>query len=200
MLLKLDPEMITVAPTAPLVGSNPEIDGEGNTVKLKALLIVIPLVVTEIGPVTAPGGTVVVILVALEEVTIAAVPLKDTEGEALKFVPEIITVAPMAPLVGLEFEIVGVGRTIKLEELVRVIPLTTMEIEPDVAAGGTVAVILVAVEEETLASVPLKLTIFSEGVALKFVPEMVTTVPMAPLGGLNPVIVGVAKTVKLPPL
>lgn len=111
------PEIITVAPTAPLTGAKPEMVGVGNTVKLKALVTVTPLVVTSIGPVTAFKGTVVVMLVEFDEVTVAAVPLKETNGEPLKLVPEIITVAPTAPAGGLALVIVGVLSTVKLVAL-----------------------------------------------------------------------------------
>jgi hypothetical protein len=172
-------------------------DGAGNTVKLDELVIVTPLVITEIGPSKAPAGTMVVILLAFEAVTFATTPLNDTKGEPLKFVPEIITVAPTAPLTGLKPVMVGVGRTVKPEELETVTPLTFTEIKPVVAPPGTVVDMLVAVEEETVASVPLNRTIFSVGVVLKFVPVIVTVVPSAPLPGVKLEIVGVATTLKL---
>jgi hypothetical protein len=169
-LLKFVPEIITVAPTAPLPGLKPDMDGVGNTVKLKELVIVIPLVVTVIGPVTALRGTVVVILVELEDITDATVPLNDTAGEPPKLVPEMITVAPTAALVGLALEMVGVGSTVKFEEDVAVTPLSVKEIKPVVAPIGTVVVIVVVVEALTVAGVPLKLITFSTGLVLKFVP------------------------------
>jgi hypothetical protein len=60
----------------------------------------------------------------------------------------------------------------------------------EVAAVGTVAPILVAVEEETKASVRLNRTALFAGVIEKFVPLTVTAVPGVPIVGLNPVIVG----------
>jgi hypothetical protein len=63
--LKLVPEIITEAPTAPLPGLKPVMVGEGRTVKLVALVIVTPPVVTSIVPDVAPTGTVVVIVVAV---------------------------------------------------------------------------------------------------------------------------------------
>ena len=74
-------------------------------------------------PVVALAGTVVVIEVALEEVTTAAVPLNFTIGLLSKFVPVMVTVAPTAPLDGVKLVIVGVNRTVKLVVLVSVIPL-----------------------------------------------------------------------------
>lgn len=69
--------MVTVAPTAPLVGAKPVIVGVGRTVKLEALVTVTPLEVTEMGPVAALAGTVTTMVVALEEVTVALIPLKN---------------------------------------------------------------------------------------------------------------------------
>jgi hypothetical protein len=60
-------------------------------------------------------------------VTVAVVPLNLTTlfaGVVLKFVPEIVTVAPTAPFDGENPVKVGVGKTVKLEALVNVTPLT----------------------------------------------------------------------------
>jgi hypothetical protein len=46
-------------------------EGVPKTVKLEALLMVTPLTVTDIGPVPAPAGTEVVILVVVAAVTTA---------------------------------------------------------------------------------------------------------------------------------
>lgn len=99
--------MVIEAPTAPLAGLKPEIDGEGNMVKLDKLVMVTPLVVTEIDPEEAPEGTDVVMLLAFEELTTAFVPLNDTIGELLKFVPLIVTTVPAAPSEGVNAVIVG---------------------------------------------------------------------------------------------
>ena len=167
---------------------------ESITVKLVLLVAVTEFTATEIVPVVAPVGTVVVILVAVEVVTTAVVPLNFTilfAGAVLKFVPVIVTVASTAPLNGLKLVMVGGGSvTVKLEELVAVRELTVTEIAPVVAPVGTVVVILVAVEADTVAAVPLKLTLLLAGVALKFVPVMVIVVPTTPLDGLKLVIVG----------
>ena len=52
-----------------------------------------------------------------------------------------------------------------------------------VAASGTVTVRVVGVEEITFVLTDPKKTILSEGVELKFVPVMVTVVPMRPATG-----------------
>jgi hypothetical protein len=56
--VKLLPLIVTLAPTAPLVGVTFAIVGAGITVKLVALVAVPPGVVTLTGPVVAPVGTV----------------------------------------------------------------------------------------------------------------------------------------------
>ena len=59
--VKLVPVMTTLVPTGPLVGLKLVIVGEPMAVKLLALVAVPPGVVTAIGPVVAPLGTVAVI-------------------------------------------------------------------------------------------------------------------------------------------
>lgn len=199
-VLKFVPEIITVAPGAPLVGLNPVIVGVGSTVKLDEVEMVTPLTVTEINPLVAPAGTLVVILVGEEIDAVAIVPLKRiifSVGVALKFVPEMVTVVPSAPLPGVNPVMVGEASTVKLAALLIVTPLVVTAIIPDPAPEGTVVVILVAFEEVTVALIPLNATV---GEGLKFVPVMITIAPGAPLAGLNPVIAGVGRTVKIPGL
>jgi len=161
VVLKFVPAMLTTAPGAPLSGVKLTIDGVGRIEKLPELVIVTPLVVTETGPVEVPAGTVTVMDVAVEAVTVAATPLKDTAlfvGVILKFVPLIVTVAPTAPDEGLRLVMVGRGNTEKLDALVMVMPFTVTEILPVVAPVGTVVVILVVVDDVTTAVVLLNLT------------------------------------------
>ena len=56
--VKVVPLIVTLVPTAPLVGVKPVIVGAGMTVKLVALVAVPPGVMTLTGPVVAPVGTV----------------------------------------------------------------------------------------------------------------------------------------------
>jgi hypothetical protein len=203
VVLKLVPVMVTVAPTAPLVGVKPDIVGVPGTVKIPVLVTVTPLSVTEIGPVEAPGGTVTVSVVADAPVTGALIPLNSTTlllGVVLKLVPEIVTVAPTAPVVGLKPVIVCKGGTVNIEPLVSVKPLTVIVIGPVVALAGTDVVKVVVVAAVTVAKVPLKRTTLSVSVVLKFVPKSVTTAVGAPLVGVNPVNVGVGSTVNTPAL
>ena len=80
------------------------------TVKTLLLVAVLHPKVTEIVPVVAPTGTVVVILVEVLAVTTAAVPLNFTmlfAGVASKLVPAMVTELPIAPEVGAKEVIVG---------------------------------------------------------------------------------------------
>ena len=68
----------------------------------KTPLLSMPPTLTTIFPVVAPTGTVQVMLVSLQRVTVAVVPLNFTElplCDAPKLEPEIVTDTPGAPLV-----------------------------------------------------------------------------------------------------
>src|SRR2546426_3746335 len=77
------------------------------TVKLPALLAVPPGVVTLIGPLVAPAGTVAVMVVAEPTVKLALVPLNSTAVAPVKLAPLIVTLVPTGPLVGVKLETVG---------------------------------------------------------------------------------------------
>ena len=110
------------------------------TVKLLALVAVPPEVVTLIGPVVAPLGTVAEIEVAEFTVKLALVPLNRTAVAPVKFVPLIVTVVPTGPLVGVKLVIVGaLAVTVKLLALVAVPPGVVTLSGPVVAPLGTVA-------------------------------------------------------------
>src|SRR5439155_20198203 len=159
------------------------------TGKLPALVAVPPGVVTWIGPLVAPLGTVAVIWVLVFTVKLAAALLKKvTEVAPVKLVPLIVTWVPTGPLVGVKELIVGgEAVTVKLPALVAVPPGAVTLIDPEVAPLGTVAVIWVLVFTVKLAAVPLKATAVAP---VKLVPVMVTEVPTGPLVGVNEVIVG----------
>ena len=76
--VKLVPLIVTVVPTAPLVGVKLVIVGGGITVKVLLLVAVPPGVVTLTGPVVAPLGTVAEIEVSDVTVKVALVPLNRT--------------------------------------------------------------------------------------------------------------------------
>jgi hypothetical protein len=116
------------------------------TVKLLALVAVPPGVVTEIGPLVAPLGTVAVTCV--DEFTLkleAATPLNPTPLAPVKLVPVITTLVPDAPPAGEKPVIVGGRDGFTLNELavVAVPAAFVTEIVPVVVPEGTVAVIWV---------------------------------------------------------
>src|SRR5438046_2660309 len=164
------------------------------TVKLPALLAVPPGVVTLIGPLVAPAGTVAVIAVAEPTVKLALVPLNSTALAPVKLVPLMVTLVPTGPLRGVKLEIVGGLMTVKLAALLAVPSEVVTLIGPLVAPAGTVAVIAVAEFTVKLALVPLNSTAEAP---VKLVPLMVTLAPTGPLPGVTLVIVGGLITVKL---
>ena len=107
--VKLVPLMVTLTPTAPLVGEMLVIVGSGPTVKSVALVAVPETVVTLIAPVVAPDGTLVVICVSESAVKDAEVPLKVTDEVLARFSPVIATLVPAGPPPGVKLVIVGGG-------------------------------------------------------------------------------------------
>ncbi len=86
--------------------------GATSTVNALALVAVPTGVVTLIGPVVAPVGTVASIEVAEVTVKFALTPLKVTAVAPVKFVPLIVTlVMTGGPFVGVKLVIVGGGST-----------------------------------------------------------------------------------------
>ena len=184
------PVMVTFVlaggPAGPLAGEKPLIDGGDTTVKLLVVEVEPLGVVTVIGPVDAPAGTTTVICVGMSLDNVAAAPLKLTVAPGARPVPVIVTVVvPMEPLSGEKLLIVGV--TLKGAGLVAVPAAVVTVIDPVVAPAGTATRIRVSVLTVEAAAVPLKLT----DVALaRPLPEIVTVVPVGPVAGEMPEIVG----------
>jgi hypothetical protein len=83
------------------------------------------------------------------------------------------------------------------DELLVPVPLAVVTVTtPDVAPIGTVVVMLVDELAITVAAVPLNFTVLFAGVALKFVPVIVTVAPTSPCAGENEVIAGAFVIVK----
>jgi len=83
----------------------------GVTTKFVKEMPVSELCVMAIGPVVAPSGTVVIITVSVELVTMAAAPMKVTVlrvGVMEKLSPTIVTVVPTGPLAGEKLVMMGV--------------------------------------------------------------------------------------------
>jgi hypothetical protein len=161
-------------------------------VKFVELETVPPGAVTEMGPVVAPVGTVAVILVEEFTTKEAATLLNLTAVAPVKFVPVMVTVTPTAPEVGENEVIVGAATTVKLFELVAVPLWLVTEMGPEVAPGGTVAVI--CVDEFTMKDAEVRLNL-TPVTLVKFVPRITTEVPTGPLLGENDVMVGAPATV-----
>jgi hypothetical protein len=142
-------------------------------IKKSAVLVTLPRDVwTEICPDPVPVGTVVLMVVEVEEVTFVIAPLNRTiwlVAVASKFVPVIVTAAPTVPTVGVKFVIVGAPTapvTLKATELAAEPAGVVTLIRPEVAPAGTVAVNELAVAVVTVAAVPLNVTVFWLGVGL----------------------------------
>jgi len=195
---RLVPRIITDVPTTPEVGETLVILGVGNTVNAIPLLLT-PLAFTTTLPVVAPGGTVTAIDVALQLVTVAAVPLKVTlfvPWVEPKFAPVIVTDAPTGADVDDRLVILGDGINVKLTPLLAR-PLIVTTTFPELALAGTGTVIEVEVQLIGLAVVPLNVTV---PVVPKLCPVMVTRVPAEPDVGDKLVMLGGGTTVNPKPL
>jgi predicted Kef-type K+ transport protein len=118
--------------------------------------------VTTTLPVVAPVGTTAVILVALQFVIVAVVPLNCTlplPCEAPKFDPAITTDEPTAPEFGVMLLILGAGVTVKLNPLLAIPPAAVTTTFPVIAPAGTVAVMVEALQFVTVAVVPANITL-----------------------------------------
>src|SRR3989441_384112 len=162
------------------------------TVKATPLLATPPTVTTTL-PVVAPVGTGATMLVALQLVAVAVVPLNLTllvPCVAPKFAPAIVTDAPTNPEAGFKLVMLGAGTvTVKLTPLLATPPTVTTTF-PVVAPAGTGTTMLVALQLVGVAAVPLNLTLLVPCVAPKFAPAIVTDVPTNPDVGFRLVVLG----------
>ncbi len=170
--VKFVPLIVTLIPTAPLVGAKLAIVGGLTTVNELLLVAVPPGVVTLSRPVVAPAGTVAWIAVAELTVKLALTPLNATAVAPVKFVPLMVTLIPTGPLVGAKLVIVG-GLTTTVNELLLVaVPPGVVTLSgPVVAPAGTVAWIAVSEVTAKLAPRPLNATAVAP---VKLVPLIVT--------------------------
>jgi hypothetical protein len=168
------------APTAPEVALKLVMTGGGMTVKSEPLLANTPTVTTTL-PVVAPAGTGTVMLVLLQVVTAAVMPLKVTvlpPWVAPKFVPVMVMGTPTPPEVWLR--LVMPGPTVKGNPLLAT-PDTVTTILPVVAPDGTVTVMLTALQAVAVpADTPLKVTVLLPWLDPKLVPVMVMDPPIGP--------------------
>src|SRR5947207_8982910 len=152
--------MVAEVPTGPDVGERLPILGGTITVN-SAPLLGRPATVTTSFPVVAPLGTGTTMLVALQLVGVAAIPLNVTvlvPCDAPKFAPVIVTEVPRGPKVGLRLVILGGTITVNATGLLGT-PPTVTTILPVVAPAGTGTTMLVAPQLVGVAAVPLKVTV-----------------------------------------
>ena len=173
--------MAIVVPGVPDSGVKKLIDG-GNRNTNPFSAAVPPGVVTLMLPL-APVETTA--LIVADETVVneeAATPPKLTAVAPVRFVPVIVTVAPLPADVGVNELIVGRGMVYINPAIVPVPPGAVTAIFP-VAPEATMA--LITVSENTLkklAGVPPKLTAVAP---VKFLPVIVTVVPLVPEVGLK---------------
>ncbi len=187
--VKFNPVMVAAVPTAPEVGER--LLMLGATLKVTPLLANPPTVTTT-APVVAPDGTGATMLVALQLLGVAAVPLKVTvlvPCVAPKVAPLIVTEVPTGPEVG--DRVLMLGATLKVTPLLANPPTVTTT-GPVVAPVGTGATMLVALQLVGVAVVPLKVTVLVPRVPPKCDPLMVTEVPTGPEVGERLLMLGAA--------
>src|SRR5204863_117968 len=175
------PAIVTDAPTAPDDGVRLVMDG--GTLKLTPLLARPPTVTTTF-PVVAPAGTGTTMLVALQVVGVAAVPLNVTvlvPRVAPKFAPAIVTDAPTGPAAGVRP--VMPGPTVNGIPLLARPPTVTTTL-PVVTPAGAGTTMLVGLQLVGVAVVPLNVTALVPTVDPKFLPAMVTDTPEDPCVGV----------------
>src|SRR5215212_5571080 len=113
-------------------------------------------VVTESFPVTASGGTVAIISVYEDEMTVALAEARFTEVGFLRLVPLMVIFPPGTALSGIKLSIFG--RTLNTAVLVTMPVWLVTLMSPLVAPKGTVAFIEVDETTLKLALTPLKFT------------------------------------------
>ena len=138
----------------------------------------------------APAGTGAVMLVALQLVGVAVIPLNVTvlaPCAAPKPVPAMLTEAPAGPDVGVSPAMMGI--TAKAKPLLGAAEFTMTG--PEVAPVGTVTTMLLGLQLTGIPFTPLKLT--EPVIGPKPVPLIVSDVPQAPEAGLMPVMFGMTE-------
>src|SRR5260221_4839778 len=152
--------IVTEAPASPDVGFRLVMLGAGaaETVKFTPLPARPPTVTTTF-PVVAPAGTGATMLVALQLVGVATVPLNLTvlvPCVAPKFAPVIVTEVPTSPDVGFRVVMLGPAAppTVKLTPLLARLATVTTTF-PVVAPVGTDTTMLVALQLVGVATGPL---------------------------------------------
>jgi hypothetical protein len=175
----------------------------GTTVKSTPLLATPPTVTTTLPVVVAPEGTGTTMLVPLQLLGVAVMPLNVTAlvpCEAPKFDPVIVTDVPTRPEFGLSALMLGPGLATLNATPLLATPLTLTTTLPDVAPFGTATTMLVWLQLVGVAETPLKVTVLVPCDGPKLLPAIVTAVPTGPLLGVRLATFGGGVTVKVTPL
>lgn len=192
--------MVTVSPVFAEVGLIAVTLNPAETVKLSALLAIPPAVIITF-PVIAPDGTVAMTSPSLQLVAVAAVPLNLrvlVPWLAPNPAPVIVTVAPIPPALGVKVVMPGPAVTLNAAPLLTSPDAVVTTTLPDVAPEGTGTVMLDDPQPEGVAGRPLNVT--EPWLGPKFVPEIVTFMPVGPELGERLDITGLATTVNETPL
>jgi len=105
--------------------------------KLVELVVVPAGLVTVMGPLVAPVGTMALSWVAEIKLKLAATPLNLTAEVPVKLSPRIVTVAPTPPEVGLKLVMRGRLMRVKFSVLVEAAKPLKTRTTPVTAVGGT---------------------------------------------------------------
>ena len=195
--VKFVPVTVTVLPIPPAKGEKPLTVGTPALTTMNGEAVEADPLGPEtlICPVSALGGTAVLIWVAETTVNGAVATKKPTEAIAPRLVPLIVTEVPGGPIAGLKEVMVG-GTAMVSEVLETVVPpgVTTVR-GPVVAPRGTDARSMVSVPPSwTVPGTPLNDTAVAP---VKLAPEMVTVMNVEAEVGAKPVITGAWTTVTL---
>jgi hypothetical protein len=110
--LNLVPMTSILVPAGPLVAANELISGAEGVKVNGSVPVPVPLgVVTEIGPLAAPAGTVAWSSESESTLKLAAAPLNVTPVASVKFAPVMSTLVPAAPFAGVNDLTTGVVTT-----------------------------------------------------------------------------------------
>jgi hypothetical protein len=173
--------MRTEEPTAPTEGAIAVISGV--TVKFPPVPTT-PETVTEIGPVVAPTGTGATMVVLLQLVGAAGIPLKLTTLDTCVLpnpLPLIVTAVPTGPTAGDTLVIVaGIVNVSGFEFWLATVTING----PVVAFVGTGTAMLESLQVEGVPATPLNVTVLDPCDAPKFPPAIVTLSPALPVAGV----------------
>lgn len=197
-VLKFAPAIVTVDPTAAVVGVTLAMLGAGVTVNGTPVLLTPPAAVTITLLVTAVGGTVTVMLLLVQPTMEAGTPPTVTalsEACVLKFAPAIVTVDPPAPVLGVKLVMLGGGVTVNSTPGLDTPPAAVTTILPVTAVSGTATGIVLLVHPVITAGAAPNITLLSGAWALKLAPAMVTVEPTAPVFGAKLAMLGAGVTV-----